>query len=126
MFQQLKQELEEQRRREEEKQLRKEEKERETWRRIKEEQDRIEELLRRSRPSWDDDADAAPPPPDWSTATLWWEVLGLPRMASTDQIQARYRELAKEHHPDRGGDAKVFMRVQAAYDQARAAHGHGG
>jgi hypothetical protein len=52
----------------------------------------------------------------------WWDVLGVPPTAGLADVQSHYRELAKQHHPDRGGDANLFMRVQAAYDQARTIH----
>jgi hypothetical protein len=54
-------------------------------------------------------------------AGSWWDVLGVSPVASWDDIQRRYRALAMEHHPDRGGEAKVFLKVQAAYELARAA-----
>jgi DnaJ-class molecular chaperone len=31
-------------------------------------------------------------------------------------LQAAYRALAKQHHPDAGGDQEQFLRVQAAWD----------
>ena len=49
-----------------------------------------------------------------------YEVLGLKHGATTAQIKARYRQLAKMHHPDKNrGDPTaewVFKRIQAAYD----------
>ena len=44
------------------------------------------------------------------------QVLGVDADANPEQIKARYRELAKEHHPDAGGDATRFARVSAAYE----------
>jgi curved DNA-binding protein CbpA len=29
-----------------------------------------------------------------------YEILGVPRSATKDQIKAKYRELAKKYHPD--------------------------
>jgi hypothetical protein len=49
----------------------------------------------------------------------WWDVLGVPPTAGMADVQSHYRDLAKQHHPDRGGDANLFVRVQEAYDQAR-------
>ena len=35
---------------------------------------------------------------------------------SAELITQRYRLLAKQHHPDTGGDAKIFIEVRAAYE----------
>lgn len=40
--------------------------------------------------------------------------LGLEEPASDSTIRRRYRELAMRHHPDRGGDARAFVAIQAA------------
>lgn len=45
-------------------------------------------------------------------------VLGLRRGASLDDIKRAYRQRALETHPDRGGDAAAFVRVQRAYESA--------
>lgn len=43
-------------------------------------------------------------------------VLGLPSNATRQQIKRRYRSLAKQYHPDRGGDQKQMQRIIAAYE----------
>jgi curved DNA-binding protein CbpA len=43
-------------------------------------------------------------------------VLGLPPGATRQQIKRRYRALAKQHHPDRGGDQREMKRIIAAYE----------
>lgn len=48
----------------------------------------------------------------------WTEVLGLPHTASAAAINARFRELAKERHPDHGGSAEMMAELNAARDQA--------
>lgn len=48
-----------------------------------------------------------------------WGVLGI-RKASRAELDARYRELARQHHPDRGGDAAVMASINAAYKAAAA------
>lgn len=51
----------------------------------------------------------------------WSDVLGVPRTAIPEAIEAAYRRLRAQHHPDRGGDAEAFMRVQKAYEEATQA-----
>jgi len=51
----------------------------------------------------------------------WSAQLGVPRTASPPEIEAAYRRLRAQHHPDRGGDAEAFMRVQKAYEEATKA-----
>jgi len=43
-------------------------------------------------------------------------VLGLPPNANPQQIKRRYRALAKQYHPDRGGDQQQMQRIIAAYE----------
>ena len=47
-----------------------------------------------------------------------YKVLGVPPDASADEIKARYRELAKTHHPDiSGGDSDQEMaKINEAYE----------
>lgn len=47
-----------------------------------------------------------------------WEVLGLTPPVSRDLIEARYRVLARKHHPDHGGDSAMMARINAAYREA--------
>jgi len=52
-----------------------------------------------------------------SSASDWWRVLGVPVNAEPDQVKQAYRVLAAKHHPDAGGHAELFMRVQKAWEQ---------
>jgi curved DNA-binding protein CbpA len=45
-----------------------------------------------------------------------YSILRIPETASRDEIKRAYRRLAREYHPDRGGDAAAFGRVQEAYE----------
>lgn len=46
-------------------------------------------------------------------------ILGLRGPVDAADVKRAYRELARQHHPDRGGDVAVFQQVQAAYDALR-------
>ena len=48
-----------------------------------------------------------------------YRVLGLPRGASLDEVKRAYRRLAKQVHPDSGGQRTLarFLEIQAAYEQ---------
>lgn len=45
-----------------------------------------------------------------------FQVLGISANATPDDVEAAYRRLAMEHHPDRGGDASQMARINAARD----------
>ncbi len=46
----------------------------------------------------------------------YYEILGVKRDASEDEIKKAYRRLAHKHHPDKsGGDEKQFKEVNEAY-----------
>lgn len=54
----------------------------------------------------------------------WWEVLGFTeRPRDRAAVDEKYRELARLHHPDRGGNANQMAEVNAAYDDAQRAFG---
>jgi hypothetical protein len=50
------------------------------------------------------------------TSAEWWDVLEVRRDASRDVVEANYRRLRSQHHPDRGGDAAKFDAVVRAYN----------
>jgi hypothetical protein len=40
----------------------------------------------------------------------------LTRISNPAQLKARYRTLAKQYHPDLGGDPKMFLRLNREYE----------
>ena len=72
-----------------------------------------------------------------ATPRDYYEVLGLPRTASADEIKSAFRKLARQYHPDVNKDhaaEEKFKEINEAYgvlsdDQKRAAYdrfGHAG
>lgn len=54
-----------------------------------------------------------------------YDVMGLPRGASKEDVKRAYKKLAVQHHPDKGGDPEKFKEISNAYsvlcdDQKRA------
>lgn len=53
-----------------------------------------------------------------------WHIFGLdPHSATAEDVKSAFRELAKTHHPDMGGDARVFDRLQKMRDSVLALMG---
>lgn len=46
----------------------------------------------------------------------YYEVLGVSKGASADEIKKAFRKAAVEHHPDRGGDEAKFKELNEAYE----------
>ena len=46
----------------------------------------------------------------------YYNILGVPKTASQDEIKKAYRKLASKHHPDKGGDTAKFQEIQTAYE----------
>ncbi len=46
----------------------------------------------------------------------YYEVLGVKKDASADEIKKAFRQAAIEHHPDRGGDESKFKEINEAYE----------
>lgn len=46
----------------------------------------------------------------------YYSSLGLTPGASPEEIKKAYKKSAMKHHPDRGGDEKVFKKISEAYD----------
>lgn len=52
----------------------------------------------------------------------YYTLLGLNPTCSPEEITRAYRRLAKEHHPDQGGDVKRFHEISEAYDVLKDPH----
>ena len=48
--------------------------------------------------------------------TDYYQVLGVDKNADVKMIKRKYRELARKHHPDRGGDPEMFKKIAEAYE----------
>lgn len=46
----------------------------------------------------------------------YYEILGVNKNASADEIKKAFRRLAVQHHPDRGGDETKFKEINEAYE----------
>lgn len=46
----------------------------------------------------------------------YYEVLGVGKSASADEIKKAFRRAAIEHHPDKGGDETKFKEINEAYE----------
>ncbi|HJE24200.1 MAG TPA: DnaJ domain-containing protein [Methylorubrum populi] len=80
--------------------------------------------LDRRHPGWrvDADGDADPRPggaakPGTMTEQEAYQVLGLERGASLEEVRAAHRALMKRLHPDQGGSVERAARVNAARDR---------
>jgi molecular chaperone DnaJ len=45
----------------------------------------------------------------------YYEILGVTKSASQDEIKKAFHKLAHKHHPDKGGDEKKFKEINEAY-----------
>ena len=41
----------------------------------------------------------------------YYKVLGVDENASQDEIKKAFRKMSLKHHPDRGGDAEQFKKI---------------
>ena len=45
----------------------------------------------------------------------YYKILGVQSTSNSDDIKKSYRKLSLKHHPDRGGDANDFKKINEAY-----------
>ena len=45
----------------------------------------------------------------------YYNVLGVEKTASVEEIKRAFRKLAQTHHPDKGGDPERFKEINEAY-----------
>ena len=46
----------------------------------------------------------------------YYDILGVKKTASADEIKKAFRKLAQKHHPDAGGDEETFKEINEAYE----------
>jgi hypothetical protein len=56
-------------------------------------------------------------------ASDWWVILGVSPNATIDEVNSRFKELARTNHPDAGGNLDEFQRISAARRAATEALG---
>jgi DnaJ-domain-containing protein 1 len=57
--------------------------------------------------------------PPANRAKPWHEVLGVAETAAAEAVRDAYRELARIHHPDAGGNAERMAEINGAFDEWR-------
>jgi DnaJ family protein A protein 2 len=55
-------------------------------------------------------------PPKEVENSKYYEIIGVEKTASMDEIKKAYRKKAIKMHPDKGGDQEEFQKLQQAYD----------
>ena len=50
-----------------------------------------------------------------NSAKNYYDILGIDRKASQDEVKKAFRKLAQKHHPDKGGDEAKFKEITEAY-----------
>lgn len=84
----------------------------------REELERTGRAIRRVR-HWDQVFYLRPPEPETKRGVPpCIERLGLSYPCTVADVKRAFRLLAKDAHPDRGGDAKEFIEIQSAYEKA--------
>ncbi|KAI9078699.1 hypothetical protein K1719_039342 [Acacia pycnantha] len=55
-------------------------------------------------------------PPTRSDNTKYYEILGVSKSASQDELKKAYKKAAIKNHPDKGGDPEKFKELAQAYE----------
>ncbi|KAG5376469.1 hypothetical protein IGI04_041065 [Brassica rapa subsp. trilocularis] len=55
-------------------------------------------------------------PPSKSDNTKFYEILGVPKTASPEDLKKAYKKAAIKNHPDKGGDPEKFKELAQAYE----------
>jgi len=55
-------------------------------------------------------------PPREVDNSKFYDLLGVDKKATMDEIKKAFRKLALKNHPDRGGDKEKFQELQGAYE----------
>ena len=50
----------------------------------------------------------------------FYDVLGVNEKATSAEITKAFKDLAKQHHPDRGGDEAKFKEINEAHDTLKS------
>ena len=50
---------------------------------------------------------------------LAWDILGVLRTASKEEIRKAYLKMAMANHPDRGGDTELMKKINLAYERLK-------
>lgn len=68
--------------------------------------------------------DESPPhSPGGSDMDMCYRMLGLSPSARWEEVERAYRQKAKIHHPDRGGDADTMRALNEAYSRIKKSVG---
>jgi curved DNA-binding protein CbpA len=45
-----------------------------------------------------------------------YDILGISKDSTPEEIKSKYKSLAQQHHPDKGGDPTTFKEIKEAYE----------
>jgi molecular chaperone DnaJ len=51
-----------------------------------------------------------------AAARNYYDILGVPKSATADEVKKAFRRLARKHHPDAGGSEEKFKELNEAYE----------